>query len=107
METPTAELKQVLCKNKSAGHIIDSYEIEVAPEGVRNKVSIDKNDRYARLAKSPMEPLRQRTGLDPCKLNDTGPLRQLLDERAGFARNLTLPLHRAVAVDNADRSLGK
>jgi hypothetical protein len=38
---------------------------------------------------------------------DPGPRRQPLDERSGLALNLTLPLHRAVAVDNADRSLGE
>jgi hypothetical protein len=54
-----------------------------------------------------MEPLRQRPGLDPDKLDDAGPLRQPLDERVGLAWNLTLPLHRAVSVDNADRGLGK
>jgi hypothetical protein len=48
-----------------------------------------------------------RTGLDPGKLNHAGPLCQPLDERAGLAWNLTLPLHRAVAVENADRSLGE
>jgi hypothetical protein len=69
------------------------------------RVSI--HDRYARLAKPPMEPLRQRAGLDPGKLDEAGPLRQPLGERAGLACNLTLPMHRAVVVDNADGSLGK
>src|ERR1700722_13430368 len=41
----------MLGKNESAGHVVNSNQIEVAPEGVRHKVSIDKNDRYARLAK--------------------------------------------------------
>jgi hypothetical protein len=65
------------------------------------------HDRYTRLAKRPMEPLRQRTGLDPGKLDHTGPLRQPLDERAGLACNPTLPLHRAVVVNNTDRGLGE
>lgn len=50
---------------------------------------LDTHDRYARLAKPPMEPLRQRAGLDPGKLDQAGPLRQPLDERAGLACNLT------------------
>jgi hypothetical protein len=68
---------------------------------------LDTDDRYARLTKPPVEPLRQRTSLDPGKFDHTGPLRQPLDERTGLAWNLTLPLHRAVAVDNADCGLGE
>jgi hypothetical protein len=41
------------------------------------------------------------------KLGDAAPFRQLSDERAWLARDLTLPLHYAIEVDNADRSFGE
>jgi hypothetical protein len=50
MEPAATELEQVLGKDVSAGNIVDSCEIKVAPEGVRNKVSIDKDDQDARFA---------------------------------------------------------
>jgi hypothetical protein len=50
MEPSATELEQMFGKDVSAGHIVDSYRVKVAPEGVRNKVSIDKDDRDARLA---------------------------------------------------------
>jgi hypothetical protein len=50
MEPAATELEQVLGKDVSAGNIVDSYEVKFAPEGVRNKVSIDKDDRDARFA---------------------------------------------------------
>src|SRR5207245_3635257 len=35
---------------------------------------LNAHDRYARLAKSPVQPFRQRTGLDPSAIDNTGPL---------------------------------
>lgn len=40
---------------------------------------LDAHDRYTRLAKSPVQPFRQRTGLDPGNIDDTGPLYQAFD----------------------------
>jgi hypothetical protein len=59
------------------------------------------NDRYTRLAKSPVQPFEQRTGLDPGEIDDAGPLPQTFHERLGLARYLALPKHPAVAVDDA------
>ena len=50
MEPAATDLEQMFGKDVPPGHIVDSYQVKVAPEGVRNKVSIDKDDRDARLA---------------------------------------------------------
>jgi hypothetical protein len=50
MEPAATDLEQMFGKDVPPGHIVDSYQVKVAPERVRNKVSIDKDDRDARLA---------------------------------------------------------